>query len=46
MRTFCVAAVLFLSFAVVAGAAEDPKVAGACMTCHKEKSPGPLQAVV
>ena len=40
MRFLCVAAVLFLSFAVVAGAADDPKLAGACMTCHKEKSPG------
>ncbi len=27
-------------FVVSAGAAEDPKVAGACMTCHKEKTPG------
>ncbi len=40
MRHVCGAAVLFLSLAVAAGAADDPKVAGACMTCHKEKSPG------
>ena len=31
---------MIVVFAVVAEAAEDPKVAGACMTCHKEKSPG------
>ena len=31
---------LIVAFAAVSTAAEDPKVAGACMTCHKEKSPG------
>ena len=40
MRYASTAAMLFVVCAVVAGAAEDPKVAGACMTCHKEKSPG------
>jgi hydroxylamine dehydrogenase len=40
MRHVSAAAILFVALAVVAGAAEDQKVAGACMTCHKEKSPG------
>ncbi len=32
--------VLCGAISLTVGAAEDPKVAGACMTCHKEKSPG------
>jgi hypothetical protein len=32
--------VITLLISAAAAAAEDPKVAGACMTCHKEKSPG------
>ena len=31
---------IFVAFSTIAFAAEDLKVAGACMTCHKEKSPG------
>ncbi len=40
MRYAGTAASLFVALAVVVGAAEDPKVAGACMTCHKEASRG------
>ncbi len=40
MRHLSVAALLFIGLAMAAGAAEDPKVAGACMTCHKEKTMG------
>jgi hypothetical protein len=40
MRIAIAVLVVFVALAVVVGAAEDPKVAGACMTCHKEKSPG------
>ena len=40
MRYLTVVAGAICVVAVAASAAEDPKVAGACMTCHKEKSPG------
>jgi len=41
MRTSAPIALLTLLAAGLAAAAgEDPTVAGACMTCHKEKSPG------
>ncbi len=44
MRHWLICAVLFCcGIAVAVGAAEDPKAAGACMTCHKEKSPGLYQ---
>ncbi len=40
MRKLFAATVLITFLAVAAGAADDPKVAGACMTCHKEKTVG------
>ncbi len=40
MRYLSAAVGIIITFAMAAGAAEDPRVAGACMTCHKEKSPG------
>ena len=40
MRHLIAATVLFAGCSLAAGAAEDPKVAGACMTCHKEKTVG------
>ena len=39
-QTFVAAIILCGAVSLTVGAAEDPKVAGACMTCHKEKSPG------
>jgi hypothetical protein len=40
MRSTCLLLALAFAMSLTAGAVEDPKVAGACMTCHKEKSPG------
>ncbi len=40
MRNVSLIVGLCLLFSTIAFAADEPKVAGACMTCHKEKSPG------
>jgi hypothetical protein len=40
MRTVMFVSVVVVLAAVAAQSADDPKVAGACMTCHKEKTPG------
>ncbi|MCU0303887.1 MAG: hypothetical protein MUC56_07515 [Thermoanaerobaculales bacterium] len=40
MRRIAMVVGLIVLSSPVVGAADDPKVAGACMTCHKEKSPG------
>ncbi len=40
MKTASAVVMLLVALAPLAAAAQDAKVAGACMTCHKEKSPG------
>ncbi|MCD6163172.1 MAG: hydroxylamine oxidoreductase [candidate division Zixibacteria bacterium] len=41
VKTFCMAILLVIASASLAFAVDyNPKIAGKCMTCHKEKSPG------